>query len=94
LWRQAQSIGHADESLERDEAVRGIQDGRDEISRHKIGELATGARTWPPQGSQPGDVKSPGTPATASPPPIAPRDSVAAANPPGHHHAVGEKPLT
>jgi len=38
----------------------------------KIGELATGVRNWPPQGSQPGEVKVPEPPPPQAPPPVPP----------------------
>src|SRR5882724_6916766 len=64
---KAQSIGHADESIDAMKSFTAFKMGEMKFPDTKIGELATGAKTWPPPGSQPGDVKAPETPAPTSP---------------------------
>src|SRR6266404_3935770 len=69
---KAQSIGHADESLDAMKPFAAFKMGEMKFPDTKIGELATGARNWPPQGSQPGDVKAPETPPPQPVPPVPP----------------------
>ncbi len=74
---KAQSMGHADESLDAMKSFTAFKMGEMKFPDTKIGELATGVRNWPPQGSQPGEVKALEAPAPQPlppvPPPIAPR---------------------
>jgi carbonic anhydrase len=69
---KAQSIGHADESLDAMKPFAEFKMGEMKFPDTKIGELATGVRNWPPQGSQPGEVKVPEPPPPQAPPPVPP----------------------
>lgn len=69
---KAQSIGHADESVDARKPFAEFKMGEMKFPDTKIGELATGVRNWPSQASQPGDVKSSQTPAPQAVPPVPP----------------------
>jgi carbonic anhydrase len=69
---KAQSIGHADESVDARKPFAEFKMGEMKFPDTKIGELATGVRNWPSQASQPGDVKSTSTPPPQAVPPVPP----------------------
>lgn len=69
---KAQSIGHADESVDARKPFAEFKMGEMKFPDTKIGELATGVRNWPSQASQPGDVKSSQTPPPQAVPPVPP----------------------
>jgi carbonic anhydrase len=74
---KAQSIRHADESIDAMKSFEAFKMGEMKFPDTKIGELATGGRHWPPPSNQPVEVKAPEIPAphavAPAPPPLAPR---------------------
>ena len=69
---KAQSIGHADESIDAMKSFAAFKMGEMKFPDTKIGELATGSWNRPPQGNQLGEVKAPEAPAAHAVPPVPP----------------------